>query len=241
MWAGKDFASLFRPLSSSLGALLAAQLCFNRLGSTFLLAIMSRQCCTSKSLNGRRNYISSGGLHAGSSVSSSFRLLEHSRRYSGANLSSGLGYGAAPFGYSVGPVGFGSGITKNEGFSSQSAGTNSQAGGGGNQSSGHHKHEAFSSQSLGGGNSHGRRYQLEGFSSRSLGSRSGLGLNYECHGRFGEGRGIHTVRVNPNLLQPLRIQIDPEISRVKEEEREQIKTLNDKFVSFIDKVRRVNG
>uniref|UniRef100_A0A8C6XA97 Keratin 4 n=1 Tax=Naja naja TaxID=35670 RepID=A0A8C6XA97_NAJNA len=64
------------------------------------------------------------------------------------------------------------------------------------------------------------------FSSRSLGG---------CASR--SGRGIHTVRVNPNLLQPLRIQIDPEISRVKEEEREQIKTLNDKFVSFIDKVK----
>ncbi|XP_034268927.1 keratin, type II cytoskeletal 7-like [Pantherophis guttatus] len=202
---------------------------------------MIRQCCTSKSLNGRRNYISSGGLHAGNSVSS-FRHLERSRKYSGANLSSGQGYGAAPFGYSVGPVGFGAGIGKNEGFSSQSAGTNSQARAAGNQSSGHHRHEAFSSQSLGGGNSHGRRCRPEDFSSRSLGgcgSRSGLGVNYESLGRFGEGRGIHTVRVNQNLLQPLRIQIDPEISRVKEEEREQIKTLNDKFVSFIDKVKHL--
>ncbi|XP_039187951.1 keratin, type II cytoskeletal 7-like [Crotalus tigris] len=200
---------------------------------------MSRQCCTSKSFNGRRNYISSGGLHAGSNVSSSFRLLEHSRRYSGANLSSGQGYRAAPFGYSLGPVGFGAGIAKNEGFSSQSAGTNSQARAAGNQSSGHHRHEAFSSQSLGGGNSHGRRYRPEGFSTRSLGGnvRRAVGVNYECLSRFGEGRGIHTVRINPNLLQPLRIQIDPEISRVKEEEREQIKTLNDKFVSFIDKVK----
>ncbi|XP_026570510.1 keratin, type II cytoskeletal 7-like [Pseudonaja textilis] len=197
---------------------------------------MSRQCYTSKSLNGRRNYISSGGLHAGSSVSSSF----HSRKYSGASLSSGLGYGAAPFGYSIGPVGFGAGIAKNEGFSSRSAGTNSQAGATGNQSSDHHRHEAFSSQSLGGGNSFGRCCRPQTFSSRSLGggaSRSGLGVNYKSLGRFGEGRGIHTVRINPNLLQPLRIQIDPEISRVKEEEREQIKTLNNKFVSFIDKVK----
>uniref|UniRef100_A0A670Z4M6 IF rod domain-containing protein n=1 Tax=Pseudonaja textilis TaxID=8673 RepID=A0A670Z4M6_PSETE len=99
----------------------------------------------------------------------------------------------------------------------------------------------FSSQSLGGGNSFGRCCRPQTFSSRSLGggaSRSGLGVNYKSLGRFGEGRGIHTVRINPNLLQPLRIQIDPEISRVKEEEREQIKTLNNKFVSFIDKVRR---
>ncbi|XP_070592882.1 keratin, type II cytoskeletal 7-like [Erythrolamprus reginae] len=194
---------------------------------------MSRQCCTSKSLNGRRNYISSGGLHAGSGLSS-FRLLEHSRRYSGSNQGSGMGYGAAPFGYSLGPVTYG---TKNEGFSSQSAGTNSQARAAGNHSSGHYRREAFSSQSLGGGNSHGRRYRPEDFSSRSLGgSRSG---NHESLGRFGEGRGIHTVKINPNLMQPLRIQIDPEISRVKEEEREQIKTLNDKFVSFIDKVKHL--
>uniref|UniRef100_A0A8C5SNC9 IF rod domain-containing protein n=1 Tax=Laticauda laticaudata TaxID=8630 RepID=A0A8C5SNC9_LATLA len=201
---------------------------------------MSRQCCTSKSLNGRLNYISRGGLHAGSSVSSSFGLLDHSRKYSGANLSSGLGYGAAPFGYSIGPVGFGAGVAKNEGFSSRSAGTNSQAGPAGNQSSSHHRHEAFSSQSLGGRNSFGRRCWPQTFSSRSLGgstSRSGLGVNYEFLGHFGERRSIHTVRINPNLLQPLRIQIDPEISRVKEEEREQIKTLNNKFVSFIDKVK----
>uniref|UniRef100_A0A8C5SNH5 IF rod domain-containing protein n=1 Tax=Laticauda laticaudata TaxID=8630 RepID=A0A8C5SNH5_LATLA len=106
--------------------------------------------------------------------------------------------------------------------------------------SSHHRHEAFSSQSLGGRNSFGRRCWPQTFSSRSLGgstSRSGLGVNYEFLGHFGERRSIHTVRINPNLLQPLRIQIDPEISRVKEEEREQIKTLNNKFVSFIDKVK----
>uniref|UniRef100_A0A8C5SN87 IF rod domain-containing protein n=1 Tax=Laticauda laticaudata TaxID=8630 RepID=A0A8C5SN87_LATLA len=95
-------------------------------------------------------------------------------------------------------------------------------------------------ESLGGRNSFGRRCWPQTFSSRSLGgstSRSGLGVNYEFLGHFGERRSIHTVRINPNLLQPLRIQIDPEISRVKEEEREQIKTLNNKFVSFIDKVK----
>uniref|UniRef100_A0A8C5SNB4 IF rod domain-containing protein n=1 Tax=Laticauda laticaudata TaxID=8630 RepID=A0A8C5SNB4_LATLA len=76
------------------------------------------------------------------------------------------------------------------------------------------------SWSLGGRNSFGRRCWPQTFSSRSLG-----------------GSTSRSVRINPNLLQPLRIQIDPEISRVKEEEREQIKTLNNKFVSFIDKVK----
>ncbi|XP_006275746.1 keratin, type II cytoskeletal 6A [Alligator mississippiensis] len=49
--------------------------------------------------------------------------------------------------------------------------------------------------------------------------------------------GIHEVTVNQNLLTPLKLEIDPEIQRVRSQEREQIKTLNNKFASFIDKVR----
>ncbi|XP_056411323.1 keratin, type II cytoskeletal cochleal-like isoform X2 [Hyla sarda] len=49
--------------------------------------------------------------------------------------------------------------------------------------------------------------------------------------------GIVNVTVNQNLLSPLALNIDPNISVVKKEEREQIKTLNNKFASFIDKVR----
>ncbi|XP_007947750.1 keratin, type II cytoskeletal 6A [Orycteropus afer afer] len=49
--------------------------------------------------------------------------------------------------------------------------------------------------------------------------------------------GIQEVTINQNLLTPLNLQIDPTIQRVKTEEREQIKTLNNKFASFIDKVR----
>lgn len=37
----------------------------------------------------------------------------------------------------------------------------------------------------------------------------------------------------------MNLQIDPTIQRVRTEEREQIKTLNNKFASFIDKVRHV--
>uniref|UniRef100_A0A8D0BP69 IF rod domain-containing protein n=1 Tax=Salvator merianae TaxID=96440 RepID=A0A8D0BP69_SALMN len=55
---------------------------------------------------------------------------------------------------------------------------------------------------------------------------------------FGAGAGgIHEVTVNPNLLAPLNLEIDPSIQRVRKEEKEQIKTLNNKFASFIDKVR----
>ncbi|XP_003906475.1 keratin, type II cytoskeletal 2 oral [Papio anubis] len=49
--------------------------------------------------------------------------------------------------------------------------------------------------------------------------------------------GIQEVTVNQSLLQPLNVEIDPQIGQVKAQEREQIKTLNNKFASFIDKVR----
>ncbi|XP_034508522.1 keratin, type II cytoskeletal 5-like, partial [Ailuropoda melanoleuca] len=45
------------------------------------------------------------------------------------------------------------------------------------------------------------------------------------------------VTINQSLLSPLNLEIDPEIQKVRTEEREQIKTLNNKFASFIDKVR----
>lgn len=45
------------------------------------------------------------------------------------------------------------------------------------------------------------------------------------------------MSVNQSLLQPLDVKVDPEIQNVKSQEREQIKTLNNKFASFIDKVR----
>ncbi|XP_038608055.1 keratin, type II cytoskeletal 8 [Tachyglossus aculeatus] len=80
------------------------------------------------------------------------------------------------------------------------------------------------------------------FSSRSFGG----GAAYRYPARFGPGGfglggfgpgGFEAVSVNQSLLAPLNLQIDPTIHRVRKEEREQIKTLNDKFASFIDKVR----
>ncbi|KAF1487783.1 Keratin, type II cytoskeletal 75, partial [Pygoscelis antarcticus] len=49
--------------------------------------------------------------------------------------------------------------------------------------------------------------------------------------------GIHEVSVNQSLLKPLNLEIDPSVQRIRKEEKEQIKTLNNKFASFIDKVR----
>ncbi|XP_062977515.1 keratin, type II cytoskeletal cochleal-like [Elgaria multicarinata webbii] len=49
--------------------------------------------------------------------------------------------------------------------------------------------------------------------------------------------GIHEVTINQNLLLPLNLEIDPNIPRIRKEEGEQIKMLNNKFACFIDKVR----
>ncbi|XP_040549738.1 keratin, type II cytoskeletal 8 isoform X4 [Gallus gallus] len=51
------------------------------------------------------------------------------------------------------------------------------------------------------------------------------------------GGGIAAVTVNQSLLTPLNLDIDTSIQQVRKEEKEQIKTLNNRFASFIDKVR----
>nr|AAI54250.1 Zgc:158846 [Danio rerio] len=48
---------------------------------------------------------------------------------------------------------------------------------------------------------------------------------------------ITAVKVNESLLAPLNLDIDPSIQAIKTQEKEQIKTLNNRFASFIDKVR----
>uniref|UniRef100_A0A8B9SEF4 IF rod domain-containing protein n=1 Tax=Apteryx owenii TaxID=8824 RepID=A0A8B9SEF4_APTOW len=69
----------------------------------------------------------------------------------------------------------------------------------------------------------------------SAGFGGGAGSVYGCGGGF--AGGIHEVSVNQSLLKPLNLEIDPSIQRIRKEEKEQIKTLNNKFASFIDKVR----
>uniref|UniRef100_UPI0037E73B40 intermediate filament protein ON3-like n=1 Tax=Semicossyphus pulcher TaxID=241346 RepID=UPI0037E73B40 len=48
---------------------------------------------------------------------------------------------------------------------------------------------------------------------------------------------ITAVQVNKSLLAPLNLAIDPTIQGVRTQEKEQIKSLNNRFASFIDKVR----
>lgn len=47
---------------------------------------------------------------------------------------------------------------------------------------------------------------------------------------------ITPVAVNKSLLTPLNINIDPSIQVIRTQEKDQIKGLNNRFVSFIDKV-----
>ncbi|EAX10957.1 NCK-associated protein 1, isoform CRA_f, partial [Homo sapiens] len=62
--------------------------------------------------------------------------------------------------------------------------------------------------------------------------RGGLGGGYG--GASGMG-GITTVTVNQSLLSPLNLEVDPHIQAVHTQKKEQIKTLNTKFATFIYK------
>ncbi|XP_056654140.1 keratin, type II cytoskeletal 4 isoform X2 [Monodelphis domestica] len=90
------------------------------------------------------------------------------------------------------------------------------------------------SVSMAQGASHGRSFGGFGV---GAGSYLGLGSSRPNFGASCPPGGIQEVTVNQSLLTPLNVEIDPEIQRVRTQEREQIKTLNNKFASFIDKVR----
>ncbi|XP_071374529.1 keratin, type II cytoskeletal 8 [Centroberyx affinis] len=72
-----------------------------------------------------------------------------------------------------------------------------------------------------------------GFSSMSLGSYSTPKASSGPYLRA----PITAVTVNQSLLTPLKIDIDPTIQAVRIQEKDQIKGLNNRFASFIDKVR----
>uniref|UniRef100_A0A4W2D3J3 IF rod domain-containing protein n=1 Tax=Bos indicus x Bos taurus TaxID=30522 RepID=A0A4W2D3J3_BOBOX len=91
----------------------------------------------------------------------------------------------------------------------------------------------------GGGFGGGRSFGGGGYGGGGLGGAGFRGGNLGLGG-FGPScppGGIQEVTINQSLLQPLHLEVDPEIQRVKMQEREQIMVLNNKFASFIDKVR----
>lgn len=73
-----------------------------------------------------------------------------------------------------------------------------------------------------------------GFISSS--SAYGLGMGMGMGMGSGAVAPIQAVTVNKSLLAPLNLEIDPNIQIVRTQEKEQIKTLNNRFASFIDKV-----
>ncbi|XP_045079014.1 keratin, type II cytoskeletal 8-like [Coregonus clupeaformis] len=88
----------------------------------------------------------------------------------------------------------------------------------------------------------GQRGGVMEFGYAGMGVGGGLGMG----GGMGMGGGkmtctgppqITAVQVNKSLLAPLNLEIDPNIQVVRTHEKEQIKTLNNRFASFIDKVR----
>lgn len=77
-----------------------------------------------------------------------------------------------------------------------------------------------------------------------ISSSSVYGLGSSMGGMgMGMGGGavapITAVQVNKSLLAPLNLEIDPTIQAVRTQEKEQIKSLNNRFASFIDKVCKV--
>ncbi|XP_026783690.3 intermediate filament protein ON3 [Pangasianodon hypophthalmus] len=89
--------------------------------------------------------------------------------------------------------------------------------------------------------------KVQNFSSHSLGSHAGsertiprLGNSYFGFGNQPAlGSSFNAVVADSSLLEPLKLDLDPNIRAIKVQEKEQIKTLNDRFASFIDKVRHL--
>ncbi|XP_076015481.1 keratin, type II cytoskeletal 8-like [Genypterus blacodes] len=131
--------------------------------------------------------------------------------YGGSMSRGGGGYGGGSS-YGSSSVGYGGGSYSGGGGYGGGGGYSGGGGGGG-----------FGS--VGGG----------GFGGGGFGGGGGGG------GGYGGGGGcippITSVTCNASLLSPMQVDIDPDISLVRTQEKEAIKTLNNRFASFIDKVR----
>ncbi|KAL6482620.1 hypothetical protein MHYP_G00074920 [Metynnis hypsauchen] len=161
------------------------------------------------SVSGGRSSLGGGNVRQSFSSRSAFAVPSGSRISSGNVHRSGFGLGGAGSG--------GSAVSYS--VSSYGGGLGLGAGVGGGVGLG-----------LGGGVGGGLG---GGFGAGGFGGAGGAG--------FG-GAGfvpppITAVTVNSSLLQPLNLEIDPNIQVVRTQEKEEIKTLNNRFASFIDKVR----
>ncbi|XP_063808126.1 keratin, type II cytoskeletal cochleal-like [Pseudophryne corroboree] len=103
---------------------------------------------------------------------------------------------------------------------------------------GHKAQHCFSSKSAHNIGSKGHKISVGSFHGKS-GHGYGFGIGGSSHGFGGlsGSGGITHVTVNQGLLAPLNLEVDPNIQRMRTDEKNQIKGLNNKFASFIDKVR----
>ncbi|KAA0711893.1 Intermediate filament protein ON3 [Triplophysa tibetana] len=75
-----------------------------------------------------------------------------------------------------------------------------------------------------------------GYSSLSGISLGASGQSFSTSSAY-LGPSMVSVSVNKSLLAPLNLEIDPNIQMVRTQEKDQIKSLNNRFATFIDKVR----
>ncbi|XP_077340046.1 keratin, type II cytoskeletal cochleal-like [Lithobates pipiens] len=105
----------------------------------------------------------------------------------------------------------------------------------------HQSQHCFSSKSDHSVGSKGHKISVGSFHVGKSGHGHGSGFGIVGHGHGFKGMsgsgGITAVTVNQGLLAPLNLEINPNIQRVRTEEKNQIKGLNNQFASFIDKVR----
>lgn len=98
---------------------------------------------------------------------------------------------------------------------------------------------SFSSRSYTPGPASSSRISSTSYASSSYGGSRMGGFRGSSMGAGGMGAGmggITAVSVNKSLLAPLNLEIDPTIQQVRTKEKEEIKTLNNKFANLIDKV-----
>ncbi|XP_049639353.1 keratin, type II cytoskeletal 1 [Suncus etruscus] len=197
----------------------------------------------SRQFSSRSGYRCGGGFSSGSAGA-----VSHQRRTTSScsmRRSGGGGGGGRMFGGGCGGGGGGGGFGSRSLVSlggSKSISMSVARGGG--RGGG-----CFGGSGMGGGFGSGGGFGGGGFGSGGGFGGGGFGGGGFGGGGFGGGGfgggfgpvcppgGIQEVTINQSLLQPLNVEIDPEIQKVKSQEREQIKTLNNQFASFIDKVR----